>query len=98
MLRHTFASRYLINTSMKHHFTANLDVRLFKILQPSLSYRFVERPTNSYQIVDAKLSAKINSFSIFVLANNIFNASYFENNFVLMPKGNMMFGLNYSFK
>ena len=93
-----FASRYLVNTSIKHQFTANLDFALFKLLQPSISYRYVERPTNSYNIIDAKMTAKFKSFSIFVLANNIFNTSYSENDFVSMPKGNMLFGINYNFK
>ena len=93
-----FSSRYLINSSIKHQFTANLDLELFNALQPSLSYRYVERPTNSYNIVDAKITAKIKSFTIFILANNIFNTTYSEKDFVPMPKGNMLFGLNYSFK
>ena len=93
-----FASRYLVNTSIKHQFTANLDFALFKLLQPSISYRYVERPTNYYNIIDAKMTAKFKSFSIFVLANNIFNTSYSENDFVSMPKGNMLFGINYNFK
>ena len=93
-----FASRYLINTSIKHQFTASLDLELFKLLQPSISYRYIERPANSYNVMDAKITAKINSFTVFALANNIFNTSYSEKDFVPMPKGNLLFGLNYSFK
>ena len=93
-----FASRYLINTSIKHQFTASLDFELFKFLHPSIAYRYVERPINSYNIVDAKITAKVKSFTIFMLANNIFNTSYSEKDFVPMPKGNILFGLNYSFK
>jgi len=93
-----FASRYLINTSIKHQFTASLDFELFKFLQSNLSYRYIERPINSYNIMDAKITAKINSFTIFALANNIFNTSYSEKDFVPMPKGNLIFGINYSFK
>lgn len=93
-----FASRYLINTSIKHHFTASLDFEVLKVLQPSISYRYVERPTNSYTVIDAKVTAEIKSFTIFILANNIFNTEYSEKDNVPMPKGNMLFGLNYSFK
>jgi len=93
-----FASRYLINTSIKHQFTANLDLELFKFLQPSMAYRYVERPINSYNVIDAKITAKIRSFAFFVLANNIFNTRYSEKDFVPMPKGNILFGFNYSFK
>jgi len=95
---YVFASRYLINSSIKHHFTAGFDFELFNFLQPSISYKYVERPTDSYSIVDAKISAKVKSFTILILANNIFNTEYSENNNVPMPKGNMIFGLNYSFK
>ena len=93
-----FASRYLVNTSIKHHFTATVDFELFNFLQPSISYRYVERPTNTYQIVDAKITVKMKSFTFYLLANNIFNASYSEKDFVPLPKGNMLFGLNYSFR
>ncbi|MCF6279516.1 MAG: TonB-dependent receptor [Flavobacteriaceae bacterium] len=93
-----FSSRYLLNTSIKHHFTASFDFELFKALQPSISYRYVERPTNSYTIVDAKLSAKIKQFAIFITGNNIFNTEYSEENNIPMPKGNVLFGLKYSLK
>ena len=93
-----FASRYLINTSLKHQFTASLDLELFKFLQPSISYRYIERQINSYNVMDAKITAKINSFTVFALVNNIFNTLYSEKDFVTMPKGNLIFGLNYSFK
>ncbi|MCK5400631.1 MAG: TonB-dependent receptor [Flavobacteriaceae bacterium] len=93
-----FASRYLINSSIKHHFTASIDFELFKILKPSISYRYLERPSNSYNVMDAKITTKIKFFTLFVLANNIFNTSYSEKDFVPMPKGNMLLGVNYSFK
>ncbi len=93
-----FASRYLLNTSIKHHFTASFDFELLKVLQPSISYRYVERPANSYAIVDAKISTKIKQFTVFAAANNIFNTDYFEKDNVLMPKGNFLFGLRYQLK
>ncbi len=93
-----FASRYLINTSIRHHFTAGLDFEVFKILQPSISYRYAERPINSYNVVDAKITVNLKSFNMYLIANNIFNTEYSENNNVPMPKGNLVIGFNYKFK
>ena len=33
-----------------------------------------------------------------ILAQNIFNKAYFENTFVPMPKGNVLFGLKFYFQ
>jgi iron complex outermembrane receptor protein len=90
-----FASRYLINTSIKHQVTASLTTQFFEHLKQSVFYRYVERPTNSYSVVDAKISFDISQFNMYLLVNNIFNASYFEKDFVPMPKGNFVFGLSY---
>lgn len=93
-----FASRYLINTSIKHHFTTTFNTKFMKYLEQSVSYKYVERPINSYSVLDAKITAKLKSFTIFVLANNILNSSYSEKDFVPMPKGNFVFGLSYLLK
>jgi len=91
------ASRYLINTSMKHQFITTLQTKFLAFLEQSISYRYVERPSNSYSIVDAKVTATWSSFKVYALANNIFNTVYSEKNFVPMPKGNLLFGLSYVF-
>jgi iron complex outermembrane receptor protein len=93
-----FASRYLVNTSIKHHFTVGMDFEILKVLQPSISYKYVERPTNSYNVVDAKVSLNLNPFNIYIIANNIFNSEYSEINNVVAPKGNVVVGFNYRFK
>ncbi len=90
-----FASRYLINTSVKHHFTATLNTKFLQFLEQSIAYKYVERPTNSYSVVDAKITATLKSFTIFALANNIFDTVYSEKDFVPMPKSNFVFGLSY---
>jgi len=91
-----FSSRYLINTSIKHHFTATLNTKFLKYLEQSIAYRYVERPINSYNVVDAKIKATFNSFTMFALVNNIFDTDYSEKDFVPMPKANFMFGLSYT--
>jgi iron complex outermembrane receptor protein len=90
-----FASRYLINTSVKHHFIATLQTKFLKFLEQSIVYKYVERPVNSYNVVDAKVTANFNSFSVFALANNIFDTEYSEKDFVPMPGSNVVFGLSY---
>ncbi len=90
-----FASRYLINTSVKHHFTTTLQTKFLKFLEQSIAYKYVERPTNSYNVVDAKMTASFNSFSVFALVNNIFDTEYSEKDFVPMPKSNVVFGVSY---
>ena len=92
-----YASRYLINTSMKHQFVTTLQTNFLSFLEQSISYRYVERPSNSYSIVDAKVTATWSSFKVYALANNMFNTVYSEKNFVPMPKGNLLFGLSYVF-
>jgi iron complex outermembrane receptor protein len=58
----------------------------------------VERPQESYSIVDAKLAAAIKSFSVFILFNNIFDTEYYEKDNVIMPRSNFEFGLTYTFR
>ncbi len=90
-----FKSRYLINTSIKHHFTATVNTKFLTFLEQSISYRFVERPTNSYHVFDAKVMGHFKSIKGYAMFNNIFDASYNEKEFVPMPKANIMFGLSY---
>lgn len=92
-----FASRYLINTSIKHQFVGFFDFTIAKIIKPSITYKYVERPTNSYSVVDAKVSTDIKNVSLFLVGNNIFNTEYSEKDNVPMPKGNVEFGVGYTF-
>ena len=93
-----YASRYLIDTSIKHHFTGVFDFTIAKTLKPSVTYKYVERPADSYSILDAKVSTDIKSFSIFFLMNNIFDTEYYEKEDVIMPKSNFEFGVSYTFR
>ncbi len=93
-----YASRYLINTSIKHHFTGVFDFTIAKYIKPSITYRYVERPTNTYNIVDVKIATELKSISLFFLINNLFDTEYYEKVNVIMPKSNVEFGLSYTFK
>jgi iron complex outermembrane receptor protein len=62
-------------------------------------YRYVERTSgNSYSVVDLSAGYKILNFEFTIFVNNLFNKQYFENTFVPMPKGNILFGMKYLFK
>ena len=91
-------SRYSIN-SLKHQFTSRLSTKFLKNLSQNIIYKYAERTTGqSYSVVDASIVLNVKDFEVTVLANNIFNTEYTETNLVPMPKGNLLFGLNYRFK
>ncbi|SFS74417.1 TonB-dependent receptor plug domain-containing protein [Lutibacter maritimus] len=88
-------TRYSLN-SLKHQFTTSLNTQFLKILNQTISYRYVERTKgNSYNLIDAKVKAEINKLVFSLNANNILNANYIEVGLVPMPKGNVMFGIAY---
>lgn len=93
-----FKSRYLLNNTIKHHFTANLQTQIFKNITQSVSYRYIERPINKYHVLDAKLNMEYKDFSIYGLVNNILDEYYYEKIFVQMPRSNFEFGFIYKFK
>ncbi|MEE9349385.1 MAG: TonB-dependent receptor [Flavobacteriaceae bacterium] len=92
-----FKSRYLINSSIKHHFTTSLKTSFVKNLHQTISYRFVDKPLNTYHIVDAKIMLNLKNMSFYTVFNNIFDVDYQEKIFIPMPKRNMEFGLSYKF-
>ncbi len=92
-----FKSRYLLDNTIKHHFTANLETQFFKYFTQSISYRYIERPINKYHVLDAKININFKSFVIYGLANNILDEDYYEKQFIPMPKSNFEFGLKYGF-
>ncbi len=89
-------TRYSLN-SIKHHITSSFYAQLFKGLKCNISYKFVERTDgDSYIVFDGKLLAQFHTkLTLSLSANNIFSAKYSETNLVPMPKGNLMFGVNY---
>ena len=91
-------SRYSIN-SLKHHFTATYQSQFIKNVTQSIIYKHAERTTSlSYNIWDASVIWDIKDFEVSITANNIFNTDFIETGFVPMPKGNVLFGIKYTFK
>ena len=91
-------SRYSIN-SLKHHFTTTYQSQFIKNVTQSIIYKHAERTSGqSYNVWDASVIWNIKTFEASVIANNIFNADFIETGFVPMPKGNVLFGLKYTFR
>ncbi len=92
-----FASRYLIDTSIKHHITAKWESNFFKKFKQTISYRYIERPLNSYQLVDFKVSSPFKQVNLYGIVNNMFDVKYYEKLNVPMPRFNWLLGLKYNF-
>ncbi len=90
-----FASRYLINTTIRHHFIVNWKSQFTKYVSQSLSYRYVERPANSYNLIDTKINLSFKRLNFYGVLYNILNTEYQEKANIPMPKRNWMVGLNY---
>ncbi|MBQ0787412.1 MAG: TonB-dependent receptor, partial [Oceanihabitans sp.] len=91
-------SRYSIN-SLKHHATASLQTQFIKNLSHNIIYKYAERTSGeSYAVVDASVNYNLKALEISIIANNLFNTTYTETNLVPMPKGNLLFGVKYTFK
>ena len=74
-------------------------MKFLKNFTNTISYRYSERIAgDSYSVVDLGASYTLNAFELSLFANNIFNTEYTETNLVPMPKGNLLFGVQYNFR
>jgi vitamin B12 transporter len=91
-------SQYSLN-SLKHQFVGSYNMQFFKNFTNTVSYRYSERTAgDSYSIIDLGASYTLQAFELSLFANNIFNTEYTETNLVPMPKGNLLFGVQYNFR
>jgi iron complex outermembrane receptor protein len=91
-------SQYTLN-SMKHQLVGSYNMQFFKNFIHTISYRYTERTAgDSYSVVDLGASYRLKDFEFSLFANNIFNTEYTETNLVPMPKGNLLFGIQYNFR
>jgi vitamin B12 transporter len=91
-------SQYSLN-SLKHQFVGSYNMQFLKNFTNTISYRYAERTAgDSYSVVDLGASYALNAFEFSLFANNIFNTEYTETNLVPMPKGNLLFGIQYNFR
>ena len=74
-------------------------MQFFKNFTNTISYRHAERTAgDSYSIVDLGAAYTLHAFEFSLFVNNIFNTEYTETNLVPMPKGNLLFGIQYNFR
>ena len=91
-------SQYSLN-SMKHQFVGSYNMQFLKNFTNTVSYRYAERTNgDSYSLVDFGAAYSLHAFEFSLFANNIFNTEYTETNLVPMPKGNLLFGIQYNFR
>ena len=91
-------SRYSIN-SLKQQVTGSFKSQFLKNLSQSIVYKYAERTAGErYTVVDVSATLQLKKLELSVIANNIFNEAYTETNLVPMPKGNLLFGLKYTFE
>jgi iron complex outermembrane receptor protein len=84
---------------MKHQLVGSYNMQFFKNFIHTISYRYTERTAgDSYSVVDLGASYRLKDFEFSLFANNIFNTEYTETNLVPMPKGNLLFGIQYNFR
>lgn len=90
-------SRYSIN-SLRHQLTSTIKTQFFNNLFQSITLKHAKRTSgDSYTVVDASATLKVEGLEISAIANNILNTDYTETNLVPMPKGNLLFSLKYRF-
>ena len=91
-------SQYSVN-SMKHQLVGSYNMQFLKNLSHTIAYRYAERTSgDSYSVVDLGTSYGVNAFEFSLFANNIFNTEYTETSMIPMPKGNLLFGIQYNFR
>jgi vitamin B12 transporter len=91
-------SQYSLN-SLKHQFVGSYNMQFLKNFTNTISYRYSERIAgDAYSVVDLGASYTLHAFELSLFANNIFNTEYTETNLVPMPKGNLLFGVQYNFR
>ncbi len=88
-------SKYVIN-SLKHQVTNTIDFG-YKDFSILLATRFNERQTRqSYFINDIRISQKLNEFTVFMDAQNIFNTTYFEVGAIPLPARWISLGIKFT--
>lgn len=72
------ASKYVADY-LKHQFIGKIQVNFLKYFTNELSYRYQERlNSESYNLLDNKLSFNKNNFGVYILVNNLTNTQYSE--------------------
>lgn len=85
---------------LRHKVVANADVRLWKKLNLSLSWRWQDRVgvgNSPYALLDGRLSWSSSRWSIYADCSNLFNKTYFDYSYIPQPGRWGKIGVNFNF-
>lgn len=92
----SFASKYVAE-HLKHQFIAKMQLNFLNYFTNELSYRYQERiNSESYNLLDNKLSFNKNNFGVYILVNNLTNTHYSEAFGVPLPGRWFQAGVSYN--
>ena len=78
-------SRYAID-NLKHQLIGKVTHKVFGPVYHNLRYRYLDRATaDNYHVVDTRVFYKKNKLNIYLEATNLFDVTYIESGFAVMP-------------
>jgi len=92
----SYESKYLLD-NLKHKLIVHFIHELFFDVETSWSIRYEKRENFDWRfLVDTQILKNLNSFSLFIRANNLFNKTYFDYPGVILPGRWISAGIKYS--
>jgi vitamin B12 transporter len=83
--------------ALKHQWINQIHFDIYKKIQCQLNFRFLEHfDSQSYLLLDSRVSYCLNKFTFFINLNNISNTTYYNVNQINMPQRNFTLGIQFS--